>query len=94
MNIHKELDFVLEVANAEKCKAMLAKDNPLIKIPKNYHSYSDSKIIVMEFIDGIPILDISRLKEEGFNLAEIARAISKCFCQMIFIDGFVHADPH
>jgi len=32
--------------------------------------------------------------EQGINLKELANLISKSFNQMIFKEGFVHADPH
>lgn len=48
----------------------------------------------MEWVDGIPIMDVETLKKSTLNLKDISNIISKAFCQMIYLDGFVHADPH
>lgn len=38
----------------------------------------------MEYVEGVPIMDIDRLKKEQFNLQEVSKEISKAFCKMIY----------
>jgi len=45
------------VKNAERCREIL-KDLKKIVIPKNYQEFCGEKVIVMEFVDGIPIMNI------------------------------------
>ena len=39
-------------------------------------------------------MDSERLKKEKLDTNLIAKTISEAFSKQIFIDGFVHADPH
>ena len=47
-----------------------------------------------EFIDGIKVSDVGRLKENNFSLDDIDRKLFNAFAEQIFHTGFVHADPH
>ncbi|MEO0142273.1 MAG: AarF/UbiB family protein, partial [candidate division WOR-3 bacterium] len=91
--IYKELDFLNEVANAEKFRENFSKD-PRIKIPKVFKEISTSRILIQEYIDGIKITDIKRIKENGINPRIIAENGADIFLKQILIDGFFHADPH
>jgi ubiquinone biosynthesis protein len=48
----------------------------------------------MEFIDGIKISEVKRLKKEGYDLKEITKKGFDLICEQIFIHRFFHADPH
>lgn len=48
----------------------------------------------MEYIHGIPLLNVGELKEKKFKFKEIASTISKAFTKLVFKNGFVHSDPH
>ena len=41
----------------------------------------------MEYVDGVPIMNIEELKRKKFDLQSVANTIAKAFCQMMFIDG-------
>ena len=47
------------------------KDIKYISCPYVIKQYTNSKILVMEYIDGIRIDNIEHLKEEGYDLSEI-----------------------
>ncbi|KRW98262.1 Protein kinase-like domain [Pseudocohnilembus persalinus] len=92
-NLYQELDFQREVQNGEKARQNL-KGVKGITIPKNFTQYCSRSIIVMEWLNGIPIMDIQQLKSSGLDLKKISTEISTAFNKMIHIDGFCHADPH
>ena len=48
----------------------------------------------MEFVDGGQINDVSYLRQNGFNFYEVSNKLGRLYSHMIFITGFVHADPH
>ncbi len=48
----------------------------------------------MEFIDGILLTEIDKLKNQGYDLRKISTIIALTFTNQIFKDGFVHSDPH
>jgi|UniRef100_A0A7V3VUH0 ubiquinone biosynthesis protein len=92
-NIYKEIDFLNELANAEKFRENYSRD-PRIRIPRIFKEFSSSKILVQEYIDGIKITEIDKLKENGINPRIIAQNGADIFLKQILIDGFFHADPH
>ncbi|MEO0127400.1 MAG: AarF/ABC1/UbiB kinase family protein [candidate division WOR-3 bacterium] len=91
--IFKEIDFLNEVANAEKFSENFSKD-PRIKIPKVFKEISTSKVLIQEYIDGIKITDLKRIKENGIDPRIIAENGADIFLKQVLIDGFFHADPH
>ena len=89
----KELDFENEMKNIEKfCENN--EDVNFILCPKVYGKYCTDKIIVMDYIDGIKIDNMSILQEEGYDLKDIATKLTYNYFKQIFEDGFFHADPH
>jgi ubiquinone biosynthesis protein len=89
----KELDFEQEASNLEIFKTNFDKDKNVV-IPRVYRNFSSKKVITMEFIDGIPINDIQKIKEKGLDMEKIITAGFNAVLKQIFIDGFFHADPH
>ncbi|MBV1817979.1 AarF/ABC1/UbiB kinase family protein [Anaerosalibacter bizertensis] len=89
----KELDFINEAKNT-KCFREKNKDVKFILCPKIYEDYCTEKIIVMDYIEGIKIDNIDKLKEEGYDLKDLATKLTYNYFKQIFEDGFFHADPH
>ncbi|KAL1501705.1 hypothetical protein ABEB36_006986 [Hypothenemus hampei] len=91
--LKQELDFVNEGLNGERC----AKDLRHLKyvhVPNVLWKYTNTRILVTEFIDGIKISSTEDLKEQGFSLVDINKKLFEAFGYQIFQSGFVHADPH
>ncbi len=91
--INNELDFVLEGRNIERFQHNFA-ENPKVHFPNVYWEYSSSPVLVMERIEGIPIGNIQRLRDNGHDLKQIAYELFQLSLQQMFIDAFFHADPH
>ncbi|MEO1958473.1 MAG: AarF/ABC1/UbiB kinase family protein [Nautiliaceae bacterium] len=91
--IKKELNFKIEALNLKRFAANF-KNNPNIKVPKLYKKYSTKRVLTMEFVDGIKISEVERLKKEGYDLKEITKKGFDLICEQIFIHRFFHADPH
>lgn len=99
--VKAELDFLKEASYTEKLKLNIAKstlfDTTKIMIPEIYWDISTENILVMEWLDGTPLLEA---KLEGSpaqvekKRQEISTVLFRAFFQQIFIDGFFHADPH
>ena len=88
-----ELDFTIEARNARQLALNLA-NLPYALIPKVYPALSTTRVMVSEFIEGIKLTDLERLRAEGYDLKAIARLGTEMYVQMLFRDGFFHADPH
>ena len=93
MATEKELDFIEEMNNILK----FSKNNEnvkFIKSPRVYSEYCSDKILVMEYISGIKIDNIKKLKASGYDVEDMATKLTYNYFKQIFEDGFFHADPH
>ncbi len=89
----RELDFTCERSNMERFAHNFAKDST-VHIPTAYKDRSSKRVLTMELLDGIPGSNPEKLAEAGVDLSELARNAANVFLNMIFRDGFYHADPH
>lgn len=88
-----ELDFLNE---AQNIKRFFENNNEIkyITCPKVFEEYTTSRVLTMEYIDGIKIADTERLEEEGYDLRDMGEKLAANYLKQIFEDGFFHADPH
>jgi cytochrome P450/predicted unusual protein kinase regulating ubiquinone biosynthesis (AarF/ABC1/UbiB family) len=88
-----ELDFAREAETTERIRAALA-DDPTVRVPRVHRQYTTGKLLVLEFLDGIKVTDLDRLRSAGHDLTEVARRIGRLYARMIFEQGFFQGDPH
>jgi ubiquinone biosynthesis protein len=91
--MNQELDLKNEAANCSALSDLNSKDENII-IPRIYWDYSNSRVITMEWIDGVSIYDKKLLEFHGFKCEEITKKIAISFFNQAFTDGFFHADLH
>lgn len=92
--IFSELDFSQEAANATELKRLHKKDTHIIVIPELYFDYCTHDVIVMEWMDGIPISDLIELKDNNIDLKTLSHNGVTIFYTQVFHYGFFHADMH
>ena len=96
--VKAELDFCQEANYTEKLGTNLANsswvDSEKLIVPKIYWDFTSQKILVMEWLNGKPILDADIAASNITKRQEISTLLFRAFFQQIFIDGFFHADPH
>ncbi len=99
--LREELDFRIEARNITTVAAALAphkgreQDHQAICIPKVYPQLSTSRVLVMEWLDGVSIRAAGPILEElGLDRAALARDLLRSFLRQILRDGTFHADPH
>ena len=88
-----ELDLREEARNLNRFIDNFAR-NPTVKFPAPLESLSSKYVLTMERLDGFKPTDSARLDAEGVDRRELARQGANVFLEMIFRDGFFHADPH
>ncbi|KAJ6909784.1 ABC1 protein [Populus alba x Populus x berolinensis] len=97
-SLPKELDFLVEAKNSEKCLENFRKLSPHIAeyvyAPKVHWNLSTSKLLTMEFMDGAHVNDVNTIQKLGIQPNEVATLVSRVFAEMMFRHGFVHCDPH
>ena len=72
----------------------LNEDVPFVGAPKLYPEYTTQQVLVMEYVEGIGIDDLEKLREAQYDPAEIAYKLADNYVKQITEDGFFHADPH
>lgn len=89
----EEMNFLTEAANMEEFSRK-NKNVAFVKTPILYREYTTASVLVMEYIDGIPIDDKETLLAGGYDLDEIGSKFVDNFIKQVMDDGFFHADPH
>ena len=82
-----------EARNLEQFRNNFAAD-ATVHFPEPFPELSRGKVLTMEYLDGVSLRDTAALAERGVDLDELARRGARLFLEMIFRDGFYHADPH
>jgi ubiquinone biosynthesis protein len=89
----RELDFRREARHLQLFRQAFAAD-PRVKFPEPFPAFSSVRVLTMEWVDGIPFSNLEKVKAAGGNFDDLARRGARVFLDMIFRDGFFHADPH
>ena len=99
-----ELDYQIEAENMQKMYKN-ASANKNIVIPKVYPQISTKRILVEDYIEGIPLsrvllglkdgrLTPESLKKRGIDVKKIPSIYTQEFLREFFMDDVFHADPH
>jgi ubiquinone biosynthesis protein len=91
--VRAETDFTAEASNLEVVHRIFA-ENDVVTIPRVFTDMSDDSVLVMDWIEGIPLSNPERLDAVGADRAALARAILQAYGVMIFQCDRFHADPH
>ncbi|RAQ49219.1 ABC transporter [Arthrospira sp. O9.13F] len=97
-----ELDFTSEAEYTDKLRQNLSKtrwfDPEKLIIPKVYWEFTTPNLLVLEWLDGVPLLlsepSKKQTNEDDPRRGEITSLLFRAFFQQIYLDGFFHADPH
>lgn len=100
--IRAELDFSTEAEYTDLLRRNLQDsrwfDSTQLVVPQIYWDLTSTKLMVMEWLDGVPVLTAS-IAQETSEKSELKRQrittlLFRAFFKQYFIDGFFHADPH
>ncbi len=91
--LSRELDFRRELRHLQVFARNFAKDDT-VKFPAPVAARSGARVLTMERLDGVPVSAQLPAEIEPGVRAELARRGARVFLDMIFRDGFFHADPH
>ncbi|MCR5560019.1 MAG: AarF/ABC1/UbiB kinase family protein, partial [Schwartzia sp.] len=89
----QEMDFLMEAGHLEEFRQMNSSEKN-VECPKVYHNLTTARILVMEYIDGIRIDDMEKLREKGFDMDQLGRRLGENYVKQMVEDGYFHADPH
>jgi ubiquinone biosynthesis protein len=91
--LRAELDYLREGRNAERFATNFA-DDPGVHVPRVFWDATTSRVLTLERIAGIKVNDLDALDAAGIDRRALAERATRVTAQMVFRDGFFHADPH
>jgi len=91
--IEREMDFSVEALYMQRFARQFA-GNDAIHVPAFFAGYSTTRILTMEYIEGIKASNIEMLDAGGYDRKLIASRGAQLVLDQIFKFGLFHADPH
>jgi ubiquinone biosynthesis protein len=92
-SVTQEMDLRFEAAAAAEMAENFA-DDPDLRIPAIDWHRTGRRVMTLERISGISIDEVDALVAAGHQPLEIVRKAAGAFFNMVFRDGFFHADLH
>ncbi|XP_054807134.1 uncharacterized protein LOC129309548 isoform X2 [Prosopis cineraria] len=101
-----EFDFMREASAMERIRKFLYENNKRtpVLVPRVVQNLVSRRVLVMEYIDGIPIMNLGdEIAKRGIDprgkiaaaaKQKILESLTLAYGQMILKSGFFHADPH
>ena len=93
LKLFEEIDYVHEATNAERFAGYFQND-PDVKVPSIYRQFSTHRVLTLEWINGIKLTEIEKIKTAGLNTANLVRIGVMSGLRQLLEFGFFHADPH
>jgi predicted unusual protein kinase regulating ubiquinone biosynthesis (AarF/ABC1/UbiB family) len=91
--IREELDFRKEAQHIALIASRFEGDS-MVGFPVVVPELSTERVLTTELVDATKVTDLAELERRGIDRAALAERILTAYCQMIFVDGVYHADPH
>ncbi|NJM27125.1 MAG: AarF/ABC1/UbiB kinase family protein [Pseudanabaena sp. RU_4_16] len=91
--IFEEMDYTLEGKNAEKF-AQYYGQQVEIYVPQIYWQFTAKRVLTMEWIEGVKLTELEKIKAKGFDSRQIIGVGVECSLRQLLDRGFFHADPH
>jgi predicted unusual protein kinase regulating ubiquinone biosynthesis (AarF/ABC1/UbiB family) len=91
--IERELDFTKELKSLISFRERF-KDVEVVQIPSVYSELSTSKVLVMEWVEGIRLTNEEALDQLEVSRQELALRLIQVFLPQWLEPGTFHADPH
>ncbi|SHE72791.1 ubiquinone biosynthesis protein [Desulfofundulus australicus DSM 11792] len=91
--LREEMDFTVEGRHAENFRQLFAGDST-VYFPAVYWDYTTSKVLTMEFVEGIKLTHPQELAGSGIDRKLVARNLAGALLRQILMHGFFHGDPH
>jgi ubiquinone biosynthesis protein len=91
--IRRETDFEREARHIERFATAFANDSA-VRFPSVVHELSSASVLVMDFLDGVPVDDHLRVAALQCDTGQVARTLVRVWLAMVFQHRFYHADPH
>lgn len=98
--LRAELRFTQEATYTDQLRTNLGRsrwfDPAQLVVPQIIWEHTTDQLLVMEWLDGKPLLlaEFALAEDERSEKRAIANLLLRAFFQQVCLDGFFHADPH
>ena len=92
-SFREETDFLVEARSLEEFRNNNA-SYVFVTCPRPFMGLCTKRVVVMDYIEGIPISQTAELQRAGYDLHEIGVKLVDNYASQMLDDGFFHADPH
>ena len=89
----QEMDFLMEADHIDEFRQLNAGEE-YVDCPRVFHFLTTSRILVMEYVEGIRFDDLTALHAKGFDINQLGRRLGENYVKQMIEDGYFHADPH
>ncbi len=91
--IHAELDMRQEADNTVQLRLNFAA-SALLYVPRVYREFSGRDVLTLEYVEGVPIDAVEKLRALGVDMKKLAERGVETFFTQVFVHNFFHADMH
>jgi ubiquinone biosynthesis protein len=92
-SILSEMDYRNEASNINLlAHNMESFEN--VHIPQVYSSLTSSKVLTMEYLPGVKIIEVEKIDTAGLDRKVLAQDFVRAIVKQALFDGYFHADPH
>jgi len=92
-SLREELDYRIEARNAHAFHRNFV-GHPHVHVPRVFWSYSGTRVLTLEFLDGTQIADLDPDEMPVEERRRLVSLMAEAWMTMIFRHGFFHGDPH
>jgi ubiquinone biosynthesis protein len=91
--LQRELDLRLEAGAAAEFRDVAQADG-FLHVPQIDWSRSSKRVMTLDWVEGVPLTDMTRVERAGGDRAALAIAVTRGFLAAALDYGFFHADMH
>jgi predicted unusual protein kinase regulating ubiquinone biosynthesis (AarF/ABC1/UbiB family) len=91
--LFEEMDYIREGQNSERFFALYGFLED-IYVPKIHWEYTNTRVLTMEWIDGIKLNQPEKILAQGIDARYLVDVGIQCSLRQLLEHGFFHADPH
>lgn len=91
--IDLQLDFLNEAKDMDTFRNNF-REIDYVLVPKVFSELTTTRLITMEYLEGVKINDLKAIDEAGFDKQAIQINLYNAYLKQIYLDGFFHGDPH
>jgi ubiquinone biosynthesis protein len=89
----RELDYNREARNLAVFRRNMAEYEGIV-VPEPIMDYTTSRVLTMEYIDGVKVTELSPLRRIELDGDALGDTLFAAYLKQILVDGIFHADPH